>query len=199
MDPQPLQPGPSRSKSSRLLGPSSNMALIGAQQERKQQLVHHDAANAATNNMSQHGHLTIICKNGSSTNRKQYAVACEFIHTVVNSHQLPIYYAVGIRWELRDQFIAARNGKQQWSTKAIDRTVCKTDNHEVVSSGMFRNIFCDKLPQEWINQAVITLEEATETYMVEVIAAFHCLKQQLNSCRYSICLLRWQGKDICKM
>jgi hypothetical protein len=32
----------------------------------------------------------------------------------------------------------------------------------------------DKHPREWTKQAVISSEEATEAYMVEVIAEFHC-------------------------
>ena len=31
--------------------------------------------------------------------------------------------------------------------------------------------FPDKRPREWTKQALMTLEEATESYMVEVIAA----------------------------
>jgi len=34
--------------------------------------------------------------------------------------------------------------------------------------------FPDKNPQEWTNQALLTSEEATDVYMVEVIAESHC-------------------------
>jgi len=34
--------------------------------------------------------------------------------------------------------------------------------------------FRDKHPSEWTKQALITLEEATETYMVQAIAESHC-------------------------
>ena len=43
-----------------------------------------------------------------------------------------------------------------------------------VSSGIFADEFPDKHPHEWTKQALITLEEATEGYMVEVTAEFHC-------------------------
>jgi len=32
----------------------------------------------------------------------------------------------------------------------------------------------DKGPREWNKQALITLEEATEVYMIEVVAESHC-------------------------
>jgi hypothetical protein len=38
---------------------------------------------------------------------------------------------------------------------------------------MFAGEFRDKRPREWTKPAVITLEEATEAYMVEVIAETH--------------------------
>ena len=43
----------------------------------------------------------------------------------------------------------------------------------MVSSGIFADEFPDKNPREWTKQGLITLEEATEAYMVEVIAASH--------------------------
>jgi hypothetical protein len=54
------------------------------------------------------------------------------------------------------------------------RTVCEINHHDVVSSGIFADEFPDKRPREWTKQALITLEEATEAYMVEVTAEFHC-------------------------
>jgi hypothetical protein len=58
--------------------------------------------------------------------------------------------------------------------KAFVHTVHEIEHHDVVSSGIFANEFPDKHPREWTKQAVITLEEATEVYMVEVTAEFHC-------------------------
>jgi hypothetical protein len=43
-----------------------------------------------------------------------------------------------------------------------------------VSSGIFADEFPDKRPHEWMKQALITLEEDTEAYMVEVAAEFPC-------------------------
>jgi hypothetical protein len=56
------------------------------------------------------------------------------------------------------------------STKAFVRTVCEIEHHDVVSSGIFEDEFRDKGPREWTKQALKTLEEVTESYMVEVIA-----------------------------
>jgi len=43
-------------------------------------------------------------------------------------------------------------------------------HHDVVSCGIVADEFGDKGPQEWTTKALKTLEEATELYMVEVIA-----------------------------
>jgi len=48
------------------------------------------------------------------------------------------------------------------------------ESHDDVSTGIFKNEFHDKHPHEWTKQAAITSEEATEAYMVEVIAESHC-------------------------
>jgi hypothetical protein len=81
---------------------------------------------------------------------------------------------MGVHREQRNEFIAARNGKPPWSTKAFVCTVRKIEHHDVVSSGIFADEFPDQHPWEWTKQALIILEEATEAYMVEVTAEFHC-------------------------
>jgi hypothetical protein len=87
MDTPPHQPSERGSKTSRLAGTSSNMSLIGRQQECRQQLVLHNAANAANEDITQDAHLQIVCRTGSSTNKNQYAAGCEYTHTVVNGRQ----------------------------------------------------------------------------------------------------------------
>jgi len=81
-----------------------------------------------------------------------------------------ISHTAGVRWELREQFIAARNGKPPWSTKAFVRTVREIKHHDVVSTGIFADEFGDKNPWEWTKQRLTTLEDAMEVYMVEVMA-----------------------------
>jgi hypothetical protein len=81
---------------------------------------------------------------------------------------------VGVRRELRNEFIAAHNWNPPRSTKAFVRKVREIEHHDVVSSGSFADELPDKRPREWTNQTLITLEEATEAYMVEVTAEFHC-------------------------
>jgi hypothetical protein len=81
---------------------------------------------------------------------------------------------VGVRRELHNEFIAARNGKPAWSTKLFVRTVHQIEHHDVVSPGIFADELPDKRPSGWTKQALITLEEATEVYMGEVTAEFHC-------------------------
>jgi len=71
---------------------------------------------------------------------------------------------------MRDNFIAAGNGKPSCSTKAFVHTVRKIELHEAFSWGIFADTFSDKNPREWTKQALTTLENATEGYMVEEIA-----------------------------
>jgi hypothetical protein len=93
---------------------------------------------------------------------------------VANCGQLTKLRTAGVGRELRNELIAARNGKPRLSTKAFVRTVREIEHHDVVSSGIFADEFPDKRPCEWTKQALISLEEATEGYMVEVTAEFHC-------------------------
>ena len=53
---------------------------------------------------------------------------------------------------------------------AFIRMVRAIERHDVVISGIFGDEFRDKGPREWTKQALKTLQEATESYMVEVIA-----------------------------
>jgi hypothetical protein len=66
----------------------------------------------------------------------------------------------------------------------------------VVRSGILADEFRDKRRREWTKQALMTLEEATESYMVEVIAEALFSKQQLISYRFSTCLQLWRGKEV---
>jgi hypothetical protein len=140
-------------------------------------LVHRKAAEAATKYKTQDAHLKIVRKTGSSTNKMQHALGCEYLHIMVNRSQLTLQQTAGVCRELRDQFIAARNGNDPWSTKTFVRTAHKIQHHNVLSSGICMDEFPEKHPQEWTKQAVITIGDATEAYMVEVIAASRCLKQ----------------------
>jgi len=88
VEPQPLQPTSSRSKWSQLAGNTSNTSLIGTPQERRHHSVHRDAADAATRNMTQDAHLHIVRETGSSKNKQQHTVGCNYMHIVVNSRQL---------------------------------------------------------------------------------------------------------------
>jgi len=103
---------------------------------------------------------------------------------------------VSIWRELRDQYLAARNGKPPWPTKTFVRTVQEIEPHDVVSSGILADKFGDKRPRELTKKALNTFEEAPEAYMVEVIADSHFQKQPLISCRFSTCLRLWQGKEV---
>jgi len=174
MDTQPPLQGESGSNTGRLAGTTSNTDILGTQQECRHKLVHRDAANAATKHMTQDAHVKIVRKPGSRKNKKQHAVGCEYIHIEAKGGQLIVKCTAGVRTEQRNEFIAARNGTPPWSTKEFVRTVLKIKHHDIVSSGIFADEYADKHPREWTKQALITLEEATEAYMVELTAEFHC-------------------------
>jgi len=146
--------------------------------------------------MTEDANLKIVCKTGSSRNTKQHAVECVLIHTMVKGCQLTIKYTAGIRRELRDQFIAARNRKHPWSPQESVHTVREIEHHDVESPGIVPPKIHDKGPRKGTKNPLITLQEANEAYMVEVIAVSHYLKQQQIPWRYSTGLPQWQGKEI---
>ena len=152
MDTQPPQPGERRSKSSRLAGTRSDTSLIGTEQERRHQLVHRDAADAATRNIILDAHFTIVSRTGTSKNTKQHAVGDTYMHSMVNGHRLYVQWTEGVSRELRDQYITGCNGKLPYSTKAIVRKGCEIEHHDVVSSGIFADEFPDKHPRGWTKQ-----------------------------------------------
>jgi len=162
MDTAPPPPGESGSNTDRLAGATSNTEILGTQQERRHKLVHHDSANAATKHMTQDAQLKIVRKTGSRNNNKQHAVGCECIHIEAIGGQWTVYHTAGVHRELRNELIAALNGKPPWSTKASVRTVREFEHHDVVSSGIFADESSDKHPREWTEQALITLEVAAE-------------------------------------
>jgi len=88
MDTQPPPAGESGSNTGRLAGTTSDTELLGTQQERRQKLVHRNAANVATKHMTQDAHLKIVRKPGSSKNKKQHAVGCKYILIVANGGPL---------------------------------------------------------------------------------------------------------------
>jgi hypothetical protein len=80
-------------------------------------MVHRDAANAATKHMTQDAHLKIFRKTGSSKNKKQHIVGCEYIHMKANGGQLTMSHTAGVCTEQCKEFIATRNGKPILSEK----------------------------------------------------------------------------------
>jgi hypothetical protein len=88
MDTQPPLAGESGSNTGRLAGATSNPELLDTQQQRRHKLVHRDAANVDTKHMTPDAHSKIIRKTGSSKNKKQHAVGCEYILIVANGGQL---------------------------------------------------------------------------------------------------------------
>jgi len=90
MDTLPPPPGESGSNTSRLGGATSNTEILGTQQERRHKFVPRDAADAATNHMTQDAHLKIIHETGSREHKKQHVVGCECIHIEAIGGQLTV-------------------------------------------------------------------------------------------------------------
>jgi len=101
-------------------------------------------------------------------------MGCQYIHIVVNGRQLTLKHTLGIHKGSQDQLFTAQNGKHPRLTKAFVRTVSDIQHHDVVRSGNSTDQFYDKYPQGWTTQTVVTLEKATEAYMVEVVVESHC-------------------------
>jgi len=137
------------SESIRTTGASPNVPPGETQQWHQHQVFHPNAANIADSHMTQDTHLKIVGKTGRPKNRKQHAIGCEWMKIGVDGHQLTIYCAAGVRRELPEQFIPARNGEPSWLTKAFVSTVRQIEHHDVDSSGIFTGKSCNKCPQEW--------------------------------------------------
>jgi hypothetical protein len=90
MAPETLPPGAIGAESSRTTGASRNAPLGETQQQHRHQVVHCDAANVATEIMTQDAHLKKVRKTGSSKNKKQHAIGCGSMHICVNDGQLKI-------------------------------------------------------------------------------------------------------------
>jgi len=127
----------------------------------------------ATENITQDAHFRKVHRTGSSNNKKQHAIRRESIHICLDDGQLRLFQTAGVRSELRDKLIASRNGKPPWLTNAFVPTVRDIEYPDVVSSGIFAHEFRDKRTWKWTKQALKTWEEATESYMVEVIPGSH--------------------------
>jgi len=90
MAPQSPQPGVIQSESSLTMGDSSNAPLADTQQQRRHQLVHRNAAIAATENMAHDADFKIVCITGRSNDKTQHAIGCDYLHIDAESGQLTI-------------------------------------------------------------------------------------------------------------
>jgi len=84
------RPGENGTVLGRSTGVTPNMSLSGTQQERRHQLLHRNAAHAATKNMTQDAHLKIIRKTGRSKKKKPRAIECDYICVRVNDGWLTV-------------------------------------------------------------------------------------------------------------
>jgi hypothetical protein len=148
MDTHQLPHGESGYNTGRLAGARSTMAILCTQQERRHKLAHRDAVNAATTHITQDTHLNIIRKTGSSKNKMQHTVGCEYIHIDANCSQLILECTQGVHRQLGNPFVSARNGQPPLSTKALLSTVREIIHHDVVISGIFADECPDKHPHE---------------------------------------------------
>jgi hypothetical protein len=78
-----LQPGENGTEPGGSIGVTPKMSLSDKQQKHRQQLVHCNAANVATKNITKDSHLKIICKTERSKNINQHTIGCEHINVMV--------------------------------------------------------------------------------------------------------------------
>jgi len=95
----------------------------------------------------------LVRETGSSKNKKQHTIGCEYSWIQVDNSQSMIYQAAGVLRELRDQFLDARIGKPLWSTEAFVCTVREIEHQGVVSSGIIADEFSDENLWERTRQA----------------------------------------------
>jgi hypothetical protein len=114
----------------------------------------------------------------------------------VNGNQPTVWGIAGISNKRCDQCIAVHTVKPPLLTKVFVHSVRQIEHHHIVSSTIIGHCFSDKHAQLWSKQVAITLVEATEEDMVEVVPAFHCSRQQPISLLFSTCLLLWHGKEV---
>jgi len=171
MAPQAPQRVDSGTESRRTTAISIRTPPAETQLQRRHHLVHLDAASATTAHMTLDAQWKIVHKTWSSKNKTQHAIGCKCNCIEVHGRQLIISHTAGVRRELRNQCIAARNGKPPWSTTEFAPAVCKIEHLDVFSSGIFAHKFSDKNPWEWTRKASSTLQDATEVYMVAVVIA----------------------------
>jgi len=60
------------------MGASPNTPPAETQLQRRHHLAHRDAANAATKNITLDSQFKIVRKTGSSKNKKQHTIGCEY-------------------------------------------------------------------------------------------------------------------------
>jgi len=180
----------------RLLERTPPYNIAETQQQCRHQLMHHNAATTATENITQDANVKMVYPTVSNKNQKQHSIWCEVIHIKLDGGQLTLYYTAVVCRGLCNQCIATHNSHPPSSSKACVRTVHEFEAHNAVSIGISLEWFCHKHPREWTKQAKNLSEDATEAYMVEVNAISHILKQQLISSGLSTCLLQWQGKEV---
>jgi len=90
MAPQSPQQGESGTESTRTTGTSSNMPLAETQLQHRHQLAHQDVGNAATENLTLDSQFKIIRKTGSSKNKQQQTIGCEYSRIEADGSQLII-------------------------------------------------------------------------------------------------------------
>jgi len=170
MAPKILLPCVIEEESSQTTGASNNAPPSVRQQQHRHHFVHCDNMIVATDNTSKDTDLKVVRYTGGNMNEKRHVIGCESIHIDVDNGQLTVQQEAGVRRELLDQFIAARNWKPPWLNHALVRTVREIEDHNALSSGHFADQFGDKCPRECTKLGLKTLQEATESYMVEVTA-----------------------------
>jgi len=126
----------------------------------------------------------------------QHVIECELTHIGVDGYQQTIQFTAGIWRDLSEQQKAAYNGNPPSSSMGICCISLEIERHCSIISGIVLSDFHVNHVWQYTKQALNTVENAMEAYVVGVPAKSHILTLPLVYWRFSTYLLLRQGKEI---
>jgi len=151
-------------------GASFHVPSAWTKQQPTYMIVRCDTANVASQIMTQDTHSNKVSNTRNTASKMHNAIQCDEIHDEVDIRQQSIYWTSSIQWELYDEFCSVHEWYPPWSSNALVGIVRNIKQHEVISSAMFAFEFHEQHSWELMKEALNTLEEVMEAYIVEVIA-----------------------------
>jgi hypothetical protein len=113
------------SELSEMTAASCNASLDRTQQQCRYKIFNFDGANSNTANMTNDPQLEALHKTRSSKYLRLHPIGHQYLHIMVDGHQITAEYTVRICRELQGQCIAAPSGTPPWLMTAFVCTVCR--------------------------------------------------------------------------